>query len=206
MDNFIEVKNIEKAQKLLEGIPNGVEKAITNSINRSLTTLKKDLKKTVTKEYGIKSTDLEKSMVTRKATFSTLSGSIYSKSPTLSLYKFFKSNSTKGISILVKKSEGRKIAKGKPNLNGKPFLAKTKNGHIGIFQKTFRTKKKIIKTKRKGNVEREVYTIEDLKTLSIPQMLGSKTIMEYINNSDKVEEIISKNMDREIERILKGFL
>lgn len=197
-DNFIEVKNIEKAQKLLENIPKGIERATTRAINRSLTTLKKDLKKKVTSEYGIKSTELEKKMSVRKATFTTLSGSIYSKAPTISLYKFFKSSTTRGISVLVKKSDGRKIVNGNPRLRGRPFIAKMKNGHIGIFQRSHRT--------RKNNAGKEVSVIQDLKTLSIPQMLGSKTIMEYINDSRETEKLIEKNLDKEIEKILKGYL
>lgn len=60
------------------------------------------------------------------------------------------------------------------------------NGHKGIFQR------------------KEDNRIQELKTLSIPQMLGSKTIMEYIKNSGKVDDILEKNLEREINRILKG--
>ena len=37
-------------------------------------------------------------------------------------------------------------------------------------------------------------------------MLGSETIMEYINKSGETEKLIEKNLDREVEKILKGYL
>ena len=110
----------------------------------------------------------------------------------LSLHKFFSSKKADGtIYVRVKKREKRKVVKGKSNLFGKPFIATMKNGHRGIFQ-------------RKSTNRKESTRIQDLKTVSIPQMLGSKSIQEYIDK--KAPEILEKNMDREIERILKGYL
>ena len=63
-----------------------------------------------------------------------------------------------------------------------------KNGHKGIFQK---------KENRK---------IEELKTLSIPQMLGSESVMEYIRSNNEVDNVLEKNLRREVNRILKGYV
>ena len=38
----IEIKNLEKAEKLLSGVKNGIERATTSAVNRSITTIKKD--------------------------------------------------------------------------------------------------------------------------------------------------------------------
>ncbi len=185
-EDFIEIRNLAKVEKLLKGIPNGVERATSSAINRSLVTLKRDIKKEVTDNYGIKASDVEKAMITQKATWTNLRGNIKAKSPLLSLHKFLNSTNNDEIYVLVKKIDGKRKVQGKKNLKGQPFIARMMNGHKGIFQR------------------KEDNRIQELKTLSIPQMLGSKTIMEYIKNSGKVDDILEKNLEREINRILKG--
>lgn len=189
-NGFIEIKNLDKAQRLLSGIKNGVERATSSAINRSIITIKKDLKKDVTSNYAITSTEVEKTLSVKKANFKSPIGFIRSKSPRLSLYKFFKSKKADGtLLVKVKKREKRKAVVGKVNLYGRPFLATMKNGHRGIFQ-------------RKAS-DREA-TIQDLKTVSVPQMLGTESVEEYVE--DKAPKILEKNFDREIDRILKGHL
>lgn len=188
----VEIKNLERAQKLLSGVKNGIERATSSAVNRSITTIKKDLKKDVTSNYAIKSSEIENKLSVKKATFSNTTGYITSKAPLLSLHKFFSSKKADGtIYVRVKKREKRKVVKGKSNLFGKPFIATMKNGHRGIFQ-------------RKSTNRKESTRIQDLKTVSIPQMLGSKSIQEYID--EKAPEILEKNLDKEIDRILKGYL
>lgn len=198
-DNFLELKDLEKAKKLLENIPNGVERAATRAINRSLTTLKKELKKEVTKNYGIKSTDIEKALSTKKATFTALNATIKAKSPVLSLHKFYKSQSKKGITVLIKKSEGRKKVKGKSNLNGLPFIAKMSNGHVAIFQKNNKVRK--VQGKKKNY---NAQGLTQLNTVSIPQMLGSETVMQHLKENG-ADDMLQKNFEREIEKVLKGY-
>lgn len=198
-ENFLEIKDLERAKKLLENIPNGVERAATRAINKSIITLKKDLKKEVTKNYGIKSTDVEKSLSTKKATFTALNGVIKSKSRVISMYKFFKSQTQKNITVLIKRSEGRKKVKGKTNLNGAPFIARMSNGHHGIFQRNNKV--------RKVQGKNKMYSTQgltQLNTLSIPQMLGSNSVMEYIR-SNGAEKILEKNFDNEVDKILEGY-
>ena len=188
----VEIKNLERAQKLLSGVKNGIERATSSAVNRSIITIKKDLKKDVTSNYAIKSSEIENKLSVKKATFSNTTGYITSKAPLLSLHKFFSSKKADGtIYVRVKKREKRKVVKGKSNLFGKPFIATMKNGHRGIFQ-------------RKSTNRKESTRIQDLKTVSIPQMLGSKSIQEYID--EKAPEILEKNLDKEIDRILKGYL
>ena len=106
-NGFIEIKNLDKAQRLLSGIKNGVERATSSAINRSIITIKKDLKKDVTSNYAITSTEVEKTLSVKKANFKSPIGFIRSKSPRLSLYKFFKSKKADG-TLLVKVKKERK--------------------------------------------------------------------------------------------------
>lgn len=187
---FIEIKNLDKAREMLAGIKNGVERAASSAINRSITTIKKDLKKDVTSNYAISSSEIEKTLSVKRANFKSPIGFIHSKSSRLSLYKFFKVKKADGtLLVRVKKKEKRKAVVGSSKLYGRPFLATMKNGHRGIFQRKEKNRKA---------------TIKDLKTISIPQMLGTNTVQEYVNN--KAPEILEKNLEKEIERILKGYL
>ncbi|MBR8701156.1 hypothetical protein IX317_001846 [Fusobacterium sp. DD29] len=198
-ENFLEIRDLERAKKILEDIPNGVEKASIRAINRSLTTLKKNLKKEVTRNYGIKSNDVEKSLSTKKPTYTAISGLIRSKAPTISMYKFFKSQNKKGVTVLIKKSEGKHRVKGKDTLHGIPFVAKMANGHYGIFQRNNRVRKVEIKDK-----SYKTQGLTQLNTLSIPQMLGSNSVMEYVKNNG-AQEMVEQNFEREVDKILKGY-
>ena len=44
MQHFLEVKNIDLAQNMLKTIPNGIERAITGTINRTLNKVKTEIK------------------------------------------------------------------------------------------------------------------------------------------------------------------
>lgn len=65
-EDFIEIRNLEKVEKLLKDIPNGVERATSSAINRSLVTLKRDIKKEVTDNYGIKASDVEQWLLKKR--------------------------------------------------------------------------------------------------------------------------------------------
>lgn len=187
-DNFIQIKNLELVEKRLKNIPNGVEKAVSRTINKTIRSLKKELKQEVVKNYGITSTNIEKALTVNYAYSTKLHGNIKSRAPLISLYKFLKSKNKNEIFVVIKRKEGKKKVVGKSQLKGKPFIATMGNGHSGIFQR------------------KESGTLKELKTLSIPQMLGSKTVMEYLEKNKKIDEILEKNLDIEIEKILKGYV
>lgn len=194
----IDDKELEKAQKLLGGIENGVKRAITSAINHSLGKAKTKLKKKITQEYYIKSSDVEKTLSIKKANYSTLAGTISSRSKRTSLTKLKIKKSGTSILSGVKKSNGIKLLQGKDNLFGRPFTAKMKNGHIGVFQR--KTKQRI----RVGMVSssEQENPIQELYTLSIPQMAGEKGVQKYIE--EEAEKMVNERFEHEVERILKG--
>lgn len=194
----IDDKELEKAQKLLGGIENGVKRAITSAINHSLGKAKTKLKKKITQEYYIKSSDVEKTLSIKKANYSTLAGTISSRSKRTSLTKLKLKKSGTSILSGVRKSNGIKLLRGKDELFGKPFTAKMKNGHIGVFQR--KTKQRI----RVGMVSssEQENPIQELYTLSIPQMAGEKGIQKYIE--EEAEKMVNERFEHEVERILKG--
>ena len=188
MQHFLEVKNFELAQNMLKTIPNGIERAITGTINRTLNKVKIEIKNKGTSEYNIKKSDIESKLSLTKATFSVLRGTITAKTPRLALSKFLSSQSKNGIKVKVKKSESSKTVKGKREYVGKPFMAIMKSGHKGIFQ-------------RKNN---EKFPIKQLYTIGISEMLGSQNVSSYA--VEKGEKYLDELLLKEVERILKGYI
>lgn len=196
----IDDKELEKAQKLLGGIENGIKRAITSAINHSLGKAKTKLKKKIIQEYYIKSSDVEKTLSIKKANYSTLAGTISSRSKRTSLTKLKIKKSGTSILSGVKKSNGIKLLQGKDNLFGRPFIAKMKNGHNGVFQR--KTKQRIGVGMRSSS-EQENPT-QELYTLSIPQMAGEKGVQKYIE--EEAEKMVNERFEHEVERILKGHI
>lgn len=194
----IDDKELEKAQKLLGGIENGVKRAITSAINHSLGKAKTKLKKKITQEYYIKSSDVEKTLSIKKANYSTLAGTISSRSKRTSLTKLKIKKSGTSILSGVRKSNGIKLLRGKDELFGKPFTAKMKNGHTGVFQR--KTKQRI--GVGMGSSSEQENPIQELYTLSIPQMAGEKGVQKYIE--EEAEKMVNERFEHEVERILKG--
>lgn len=194
----IDDKELEKAQKLLGGIENGVKRAITSAINHSLGKAKTKLKKKITQEYYIKSSDVEKTLSIKKANYSTLAGTISSRSKRTSLTKLKIKKSGTSILSGVRKSNGIKLLRGKDNLFGRPFTAKMKNGHNGVFQR--KTKQRI--GVGMGSSSEQENPIQELYTLSIPQMAGEKGVQKYIE--EKAEKMVNERFEHEVKRILKG--
>lgn len=184
----IDINGLEKVQAFLGGIHQGTERAITTGINKTLIKLKAVAKKRVTQEYAIKSGEIEKTLSIKKANFSSLGGTLVSKSPLLPVMKFLKGSKGPDLRVMVKKSDGMKILSGKAEYDGRPFTATMKSSHKGVFQ-------------RKG---KKPYPIKELYSLSIPQMLGHQDMQEYIQKEGG--GILENMIMHEVNRILKGYL
>lgn len=81
MELELEIRNLDKVKNLLSGIHEGAERATTTAINRSLISIKKEMKKKVTQEYDIKSTDVEKTLAVKKLLFQCFLGLLFLKVP-----------------------------------------------------------------------------------------------------------------------------
>lgn len=84
----IDAKQFAKAQKLLEKFPEQVNIAAAVSINRTLTTVKKETSVAIRKNYVINARDIKKSMTHKRADRRTLRGLIKTVGNPLPLTKF----------------------------------------------------------------------------------------------------------------------
>ena len=194
----IDIKELERAKKTLQGIENGIERAATSAINHSLSKAKTKLKRKITETYYIKSSDIEKTLSIKKANFSTLAGTISSRSKRTSLPKMKLKKSGKDLLVGIKKENGVQLLSGKSEFFGKPFIARMKNGHIGVFQR--KTRRRIGIGKKADEQENP---IQELYTSSIPQMAGEKGVQKYIE--EEAGKMVNERFIHEVDRILRGY-
>lgn len=194
----IDIKELERAKKTLQGIENGIERVATSAINHSLSKAKTKLKRKITETYYIKSSDIEKTLSIKKANFSTLAGTISSRSKRTSLPKMKLKKSGKDLLVGIKKENGVQLLSGKSELFGKPFIARMKNGHIGVFQR--KTRRRIGIGKKADEQENP---IQELYTSSIPQMAGEKGVQKYIE--EEAGKMVNERFIHEVDRILRGY-
>lgn len=189
MINFSE-KELERAKKDLACIEQGIEKAVSSAINKTLVNIKTEAKKKIQSEYNIKSRDIEKTFKIYKANYSKLTGTVESKGHSYSAFKFITGyTNDRRIKVKIKKSRGTVIFTGKKKYKTNPFVATMGSGHTGIFQRE--------------NQARDA-SIKESYSLSIPQALGGKEVNEFVQ--EEGAKHLAKNLDREVERILRGYV
>jgi hypothetical protein len=89
------------------------------------------------------------------------------------------------VTVKVLKGGARRPVKGNPNLPGKPFLARLKTGHVGIFQRT--------QAKRPYSTP----VMKELFSIHIPRSLVNKTIRKILRR------VAAKRFNEEFRRELQ---
>ena len=92
----IDAKQFADAQRLLQKFPKEVKLAAAAAINRTITTVRKEVSKAVTKNYTIKSGVVKQTLDTKRSSGQRLSGEISSKGSPMSLKRFRVSRNAMG--------------------------------------------------------------------------------------------------------------
>ena len=178
----VDTKQLEKACKRLEGFPKEVPKALNAALNRTSTTVQKELKKCVIKKYNIKSGEVAGTLKIKKASSSNLSVNIISTGKVLAL-DHFPSN----INTVFRNS-----GKGKKTVVKVGVKKGSKKAVAGAFVNTLGGNMHILK--RVGSSR---LPIEKLNTLSIPQMISN---IEVSNNIQKTaNDILETRIYHEVQ-------
>jgi len=179
----ISVEEMQKAQKLLAGIPKGTERAFSSAINRGLSYAKTQALREVRQVYAVKQSQFNNATVTRvqNASAGRLTGYIAFSGVKIPLYQFNVSHSSGGKKVRAG------LKKGSWTAFEHAFVAQMQNGHIGIFE-------------RVGN---ERIPIEEIMGLSGAQMVGNGEIVEKLTKA--VQEKVNERVEHEINRILNGY-
>lgn len=138
-------EDISDLLSTLKVFPQGLEKAASRAINKTLVTTRAHMVKVVREDYAMKAKDVRSELHIRKATWKKLYGKVHGAgSPGVPLFAFVRGSknapSTRrlksgayrpavGVPVLIRKQKGKMAAKG-------VFLSKMPSGHIGAFKRT----------------------------------------------------------------------
>jgi hypothetical protein len=125
----------------LEQAPKALATATSRAINKTLTSTRAEMVRTIRTDYSIKAGDIRKELAIRQANPNQLVGKVGGESsPGVPLIRFARTKmvpSTRrtkgggytpksGIPVLIKKATGKKIFK-------RAFIVQLKSGHVGAF-------------------------------------------------------------------------
>lgn len=213
--------SLERADLLLAGIPGGLDKAVKSAMSRTAQYVRTQSSKRVREVYDISATNLrteENIKVTYRYTAgSGVEASILYRGRKIPLYRYngtSPKNPTQSTDIAYVNlanriagttdfednwvkvhpavpAAGHLLKATSPAHFSNAFVARFKNGHTGIFERTG------------GMTSEHRDELREIMGLSIPQMIGNDNVLESIakDASDKFDERLA----HEVEAVLNGW-
>lgn len=204
-------ETLEHAERLLAGIPGGVEKAVRSAMARSASHLKAQSSRISKERYDIKAANI-RDAENAKISYSYQNGvqaHIVFAGQRIPLYRFggaspgapTKDTSERGPVMAGPDNwhfwapsipaHGHVLKSTSPALFRHAFVARMKNGHVGIYERTG------------GMTSNDKDEIEELFGPSVPQMLGQQEVAKKL--SEEAMEKFEERLDHEINAILNGW-
>lgn len=205
-------KSLDRAEKLLAGIPGGVEKAAKSAMSRTMSHLRTNSAREIRKVYAISTAALRsEENVTSKYTYhpgAGVSGSIRFSGTKIPLYRYdgaSPAQPTQDKSQVVNafiQGHWRQVHPGihalghqkkgtSPEIFGRAFVARMGSGHVGIFERTG------------GMTSTGSDEIKEIMGSSVPQMLGNSEVQQAL--VDGAMQVFDDRVDHEITAILNGW-
>lgn len=206
------------AERMLEGIPNGIEKALHSAINRASAHLRSASAKAVRERYAISAANVRaEETVTVAYTYQNgVQAYVHFAGNRIPLYRFDGASPAQPtydtsrwtpvmIGVLANRegkwrmvhpgvaAYGHVLKSTSPRKFENAFVAKMgSTGHTGIFERTG------------GMTSSNLDEIEELFGPSVPQMLGSREVAEKL--AGEAVESFEKNLDQYVYALLNGFV
>lgn len=202
---------LERAERLLAGIPGGVEKAVRSAMARSASHLKTQSSRISRERYDIKAANI-RDAENAKISYSYQNGvqaHIIFAGQRIPLYRFngaspgtpTRDTSERGPVMAGSDhwrfwapsipAHGHVLKSTSPALFRHAFVARMKSGHTGIYERTG------------GMTSNDKDKIEELFGPSVPQMLGQREVAEKL--AAETMEKFEERLDHEINAILYGW-
>lgn len=191
IEAFIQVDPVEVERKLGD-LSHKANLVMSRASNRTITNVTKNMKSEVKKKYRIKSSDIGKTITTKRASVNQLFASVIStdRHPNLAKFKVSPNRPVKVLKSKKRSPKAYRAAVERTNsgiyLTGenKPFIATMQNGFTGLFQR------KSVKSRR----------LKGVYGPAVPQMLKNDAVMRVINQ--EASEMMMKRVDAEIKHLL----
>lgn len=172
--------SFEKAAKLLAGIPNGVETAMSRAFNRALQEGRTAGTREVTKQYTVKAKDVRSTFAMKRASKSNLEAELSSKGQRLPLSSFAHRPSTDTTG--ARRQQVRVgVKKGGLKPLGQAFVH---NGRI---------------LQRLGSTS---YPVQQKFGAAVPSMLNNDDVVDVV--VETMNKSVDKRLEHEAGRILEG--
>lgn len=208
---------LSRAENLLAGIPGGLDKAIKSAMARSLSHLRTSSTKEIRKVYAISAAALRaEENIKTKYTYQPgqgISGYVLFSGKRIPLYRYDGSSPVQPTKDTSKKygvvtgenasgegiwkflypgvaAAGHVLKSTSPYRFDSAFVARMRNGHVGIFERTG------------GMTSNSKDELEELFGPSVPQMVGNEAVQQAL-----VEEAMKKfdeRLSHEVDVILAG--
>lgn len=178
-------RGLDRATKLLAGIPGGVQKAAESALNRAATSGRAGAAKEVGKDYTLKAADFKKytkSSQHVKKTGDEISVGINFRGFHVPLIRFNPKLTSSGLyKVQVRRSSTGATLK-------HVFRATMSSGHIGLFQRSGTSR----------------LPIEQKMGPSVPQMMRvNQNLADSVGNNVRI--VFEERMEHEITAILNGW-
>lgn len=198
----INTDQLERARGLLGHIPGAANKAMANAINRASMTAKTEASRKIREMYYITNKNVVATMRITKASSSNPVAIIRSKAGPIALSKF-KVNpgkpSPKRRSPII-----ARVTRGGGGSIAHAFVAQTKSGHIGVFNRVggmyMRGYEPRAKVRGIGRTKGRQFITQRYGP-SVPQMLGNSSVTRWIET--RAAEKLDERLTHEINRILR---
>ncbi len=193
----ISAETIARVEKLLNEVPKGAERALSNSMNRGLSKIKTAAFKKVRTVYAVQNDALNATTIIRIKNTSTgdIAGYVSFSGVKIPLYKF---------NVTPKEGKGTVKAglkKGSMTEFENAFVANMASGHVGVFE---RNNEQGIKNRlNKYEANRHTEKVTEIMGLSAAQMVGNEDVISSLE--EEAQETINERIEHEIDRLLNGY-
>jgi len=208
---------LERAERMLEGIPNGIQKAVNSAINRAAAHLRSASTKAIRERYAISRANIRAGEnVTITYTYRDgVQAYVHFAGNRIPLHRFDGSgpaqptyDTSRRVPVMLGTTAdgegkwrlvhpgaaayGHVLKSTSPKKFQNAFTAKMGNGHTGIYERTG------------GMTSNDLDEIEELFGPSIPQMLGNQEVADKLTN--EAMESFEKNLDQYVTALLNGYI
>lgn len=209
---------LEYAARMLEGVPNGIEKAISSAINRAAAHLRSASTKAARERYAISAANIraEENVSVAYTYQNGVQAYVHFSGKRIPLYRFDGASpsqptydTSRWVPVMLgMQADGREgkwrlvhpgtaalghvLKSTSPHHFQYAFVAKMANGHTGIFERTG------------GMTSHDKDELEELYGPSVPQMLGNQEVAEKLTK--EAMESFEKNLDQYVYALLNGYV
>lgn len=202
--------SLDRASKLLSGIPGGLDKAVRAAMARTVSHLRSSSTKAIREKYAISAQNLrtEENVKISYSYENGVQATVMFRGRKIPLHRYDgarPAQPTRDAGTLIRAyindgfrmvhpslpTYGRQFKETVPQRFDNAFVARMKSGHTGIFERTG------------GSTSNDKDEIREIMGSSIPQMLGNEEVEEKLST-----EAVSKfndRLDHEVWRVLNGY-